>query len=90
MVCPHWKCADDALWCSHEKNVRVCASGEVVLCTSPVAFSELRKLKKTIRMAVRSFGSCREQLLTGLLEPMYTSFLRLGLTPFLNTCQCCR
>ena len=33
VVCPHWKCADDAPWCSHEKNVRVCVSGEVVLCT---------------------------------------------------------
>ena len=42
MVCPHKKCADDAPWCSHEKNVRVCASGEVVLCAPPVAFSELR------------------------------------------------
>ena len=29
-VCPHWKFADDALWCSHEITVRVCASNEVV------------------------------------------------------------
>ena len=29
VVGPHWKCADDAPWCSHEKNVRVCASGKV-------------------------------------------------------------
>ena len=30
MRCDHtWKCADDAPWCSHEKNVRVCASGKV-------------------------------------------------------------
>ena len=34
--------ADDALRCSHEKNVPVCASGELVLCTHHVAFSELR------------------------------------------------
>ena len=29
----HWKCADDALWFSHEKNVRVRGSDEVVVCT---------------------------------------------------------
>ena len=64
MVCPQWKCADDAPLCTHEKNVRVCVSGEGSVYT-PVAFSELRltgretQLKKEIRMAVRSFGSCR-------------------------------
>ena len=61
--CPHWKCADDALRCSHEKIVRVRASGEVVLCTPPVAFSELRLTgretlnKKKLRMAVRTWVS---------------------------------
>ena len=33
VVCPHWKCADDALRCLHEKNVPVRASGEAELCT---------------------------------------------------------
>ena len=41
-MCPHLKCADDALRCSHEKNVPVRASGEVVLCRHHVTFSELR------------------------------------------------
>ena len=54
------------------RKMCVDARRERWFCVHPsVAFSELRlterenAFKKTIRMAVRSFGSCRYQLLTG-------------------------
>ena len=33
VVCPHWKCADDAPWCTDEKKVRVCASSKMFCLT---------------------------------------------------------
>ena len=53
--------------------MRASASGEVVLCTLPVAFSELRLTGR--ENATKKFiGSCLYQLLTGFLEVKYLQF----------------
>ena len=89
VVCPHWKCAGDALWCSHEKK---CACVEVFLCTPSVSFSELRLTGRENATESKQSRWLSDLLVLVdnncclvFLKSKTFTFLRLDLTPSLNT-----
>ena len=69
--------------CSHEQKCACVRASGKVFCVHTVAFSELRltgretQLNKKIKMPVRSFGSCRQQLLANRLDFGHKSMLSI-------------